>query len=105
MSPADWAIRIAFNVDEHSIGVVLLGDNQDLRAGAEVTRTGRVTDVPVGMALLGRVIDPLGRPLDRDEPIQAAMHLPIERPAPSIIDRDLVAQPLRLVAAVCVLEE
>src|SRR5271156_6918876 len=60
----DGLLGIAFNVDEHSIGVVLLGDNQDLRAGAEVTRTGRGMDVPVGAALLGRVIDPLGRPLD-----------------------------------------
>jgi len=53
-----------------------------------------VVEVPVGPGLLGRVVDPLGRPLDSDEPVPAEMHLPIERPAPSIIDRDLVAQPV-----------
>ena len=53
-----------------------------------------MVQVPVGPGLLGRVVDPLGRPLDRGEPVQAAMRLPIERPAPTIIERDLVAQPI-----------
>jgi F-type H+-transporting ATPase subunit alpha len=53
---------IAFNVDEDEIGVVLLGDCEHLHAGDEVERTGRVTDVPVGDGLIGRVIDPLGKP-------------------------------------------
>ena len=57
-------LGIAFNVDEDEIGVVLLGDYGHLKAGDEVERTGRVMDVPVGDGLLGRVIDPLGRPLD-----------------------------------------
>jgi F-type H+-transporting ATPase subunit alpha len=57
-------LGIAFNVDEDEIGVVLLGAYQDLHAGDEVERTGRVMDVAVGDELLGRVIDPLGRPLD-----------------------------------------
>ncbi|HCE07874.1 MAG TPA: F0F1 ATP synthase subunit alpha, partial [Oxalobacteraceae bacterium] len=60
---------IAFNVDEDEIGVVLLGDYWHLHAGDEVRRTGRVMDVAVGDALLGRVIDPLGRPLDGKGPI------------------------------------
>jgi F-type H+-transporting ATPase subunit alpha len=84
----------ALTLDADAIGAVLLDDGDAITAGSCVTGTGQVVEVPVGPGLLGRVIDPLGRPLDRDEPIQAAMHLPIERPAPSIIDRDLVAQPV-----------
>ena len=57
-------LGIAFNVDEDEIGVILLGGYEALHAGDQVDRTGRVTDVAVGMGLLGRVIDPLGRPLD-----------------------------------------
>src|SRR5664279_3924611 len=60
---------IAFNVDEEEIGVVLLGDYSHLHAGDEVERTGRVMDVAVGDGLLGRVIDPLGRPLDASGPV------------------------------------
>lgn len=59
MSFPGGLLGIAFNLDEGEIGVVLLGDNQTLRAGDEVTRTGRVMDVPVGECLLGRVINPL----------------------------------------------
>ena len=74
-------IGIAFNVDEDEIGVVLLGDYWHLHAGDEVERTGRVMDVPVGDGLLGRVIDPLGRPLDGNGPVVSSERLPIERPA------------------------
>jgi F-type H+/Na+-transporting ATPase subunit alpha len=88
-------LGIAFNVDEQSVGAVLLGDNQDLRAGAEVTRTGRVMDVPVGAALLGRVIDPLGRPLDGAGAIATTERRPIERPSPAIMDRAPVMVPLQ----------
>src|SRR5512141_2655506 len=63
---------IAFNVDEEEIGVVLLGEYQDLHAGDEVERTGRVMDVAVGDELLGRVIDPLGRPLDGGGPVSGS---------------------------------
>jgi len=89
------AFGIAFNVDEEEIGVVLLGGHQDLRAGDEVTRTGRVMDVAVGDGLLGRVIDPLGRPLDGDGPLPAGERLPIERPAAPIMDRAPVTVPLQ----------
>jgi F-type H+-transporting ATPase subunit alpha len=88
-------LGIAFNVDETEIGVVLLGDYQHLRAGDEVERTGRVMDVAVGDGLLGRVIDPLGRPLDGAEPITASQRLPIERTAPAIMDRAAVTVPLQ----------
>jgi F-type H+-transporting ATPase subunit alpha len=86
---------IAFNVDEDEIGVVLLGEYQDLHAGDEVERTGRVMDVAVGDGLLGRVIDPLGRPLDGNGPVAASERLPIERPAPPIMDRAPVTVPLQ----------
>ncbi|MFE8072544.1 alternate F1F0 ATPase, F1 subunit alpha [Marinobacteraceae bacterium S3BR75-40.1] len=86
---------IAFNVDEDEIGVVLLGDYTHLRAGDEVLRTGRVMDVPVGQALLGRVVDPLGRPLDGKGRVPTDERLPIERPAPAIMDRAPVEVPLQ----------
>jgi len=86
---------IAFNIDEDEIGVVLLGDYSQLHAGDEVERTGRVMDVGVGDALLGRVIDPLGRPLDGLGPVVTTARLPIERPAAAIMDRAPVTVPLQ----------
>lgn len=88
------ATGFAHTLDADEISVVLLDDGSAVEAGARVTRTGTVLEVPVGEGLLGRVIDPLGRPLDRDEPIVAALRLPAERPAPSIIERDLVSEPV-----------
>ena len=86
---------IAFNVDEDEIGVVLLGDYWHLHAGDEVERTGRVMDVAVGDGLVGRVIDPLGRPLDDNGSVAASERLPIERPAAPIMDRAPVTVPLQ----------
>jgi len=86
---------IAFNVDADEIGVVLLGEYWHLNAGDEVQRTGRVMDVAVGDGLLGRVIDPLGRPLDGMGPVASGNRLPVERPAPSIMDRAPVIVPLQ----------
>lgn len=86
---------IAFNVDEDEIGVVLLGDYWHLHAGDEVQRTGRVMDVAVGDGLLGRVIDPLGRPLDGRGPVAAGERLPVERSAAPIMDRAPVTTPLQ----------
>ena len=86
---------IAFNLDEGEIGVVLLGDYAHLKAGDEVTRTGRVMDIAVGAALLGRVIDPLGRPLDDLGPLLCAQRLPIERESKAIMDRSPVTVPLQ----------
>ena len=86
---------IAFNLDEKEIGVVLLGDYWHLRAGDPVHRTGRVMDVAVGEELLGRIIDPLGRPLDDRGSVAFSQRLPIERPAPAIMDRLPVRQPLQ----------
>ncbi len=86
---------IAFNLDEGEAGVVLLGDHVGLQAGDEAQREGRVMDVPVGDALLGRVIDPLGRPLDGGGAVITSQRLPIERPAASIMDRAPVTVPLQ----------
>ncbi|MTW22066.1 alternate F1F0 ATPase, F1 subunit alpha [Allochromatium palmeri] len=86
---------IAFNLDPDEIGVVLLGDYWQLHAGDAVERTGRVMDVAVGEGLLGRVIDPLGRPLDGLGPLTTGKRLPIERPATAIMDRAPVTVPLQ----------
>jgi F-type H+-transporting ATPase subunit alpha len=88
-------LGIAFNVDQDEIGVVLLGDFSLLRAGDEVERVGRVMDVAVGNGLLGRVIDPLGRPLDGAGPVVSTKRMPIERPSPPIMDRAPVTVPLQ----------
>ncbi|WP_022704561.1 F0F1 ATP synthase subunit alpha [Pseudorhodobacter ferrugineus] len=82
-------------LDPGLIGCVLLDAAMDVQAGDAVFGTGEVVGVPVGEALLGRVVDPLGRPLDGKGPVEAEAHLPIERPAPSIIERDLVTQPVQ----------
>src|ERR1700730_452625 len=86
---------IAFNVDEEEVGVVLLGDYSHLHTGDEVERTGRVMDVGVGDELLGRVIDPLGRPLDEKGFLSPRQRLPIERNAKAIMDRAPVTVPLQ----------
>jgi F-type H+-transporting ATPase subunit alpha len=92
--PGD-VLGIAFNVDSDEIGVVLLGEYWHLHAGDEVQRTGRVMDVAVGDGLLGRVIDPLGRPLDGNRLLAAGERLPVERPAAPIMDRAPVTVPLQ----------
>ncbi len=86
---------IAFNVDEDEIGVVLLGNYWQLQAGDEVERSGHVVDVPVGERLIGRIIDPLGNPLDDRGALPAGQRLPVERPATQIMDRAPVTVPLQ----------
>lgn len=86
---------IAFNVDEDEIGVVLLGDYWQLHTGDEVERRGHVMDVPVGNSLIGRILNPLGRPLDGKGPVVTSGRLPIERTAPHIMDRSAVSVPLQ----------
>lgn len=83
-------------LDPDLIGCVMLDGANEVEAGDAVHGTGTVVDVPVGEALLGRIVDPLGRPLDGKGPIAAtAPRLPIQRPAPAIIDRDLVTEPVQ----------
>jgi F-type H+-transporting ATPase subunit alpha len=86
---------MAFNVDQTETGIVLLDETEGLEAGMEVRRTQRVLDVPVGEALLGRVVDGQGRPLDGGGPIQGTERRPVERPAPGIMDRLPVTVPLQ----------
>jgi F-type H+-transporting ATPase subunit alpha len=86
---------IAFNVDEDEIGVVLLGDYWHLQAGDEVERQGHVVDVPVGDGLIGRIINPMGRPLDGKGRLVYSERLPVERPASPIMDRAPVSIPLQ----------
>ncbi|CAN5127986.1 alternate F1F0 ATPase, F1 subunit alpha [soil metagenome] len=86
---------IAYNIDEDEIGVILLGKDSLLTAGDEVERTGRVMDVPVGNALIGRVVDPLGEPIDNKGAVASRQRLPIERPAHAIMDRNAVTVPLQ----------
>ena len=91
----DGSQGIAFNLDTDSIGAVLLGDYQNLRTGAQVRRSGRVLDVGVGAALLGRVVDPLGRALDGRGAPEVGTRLASEQPAPPIMDRAPVQRPLQ----------
>jgi F-type H+-transporting ATPase subunit alpha len=86
---------IAFNLDEDEIGVVLLDDYWHLHAGDEVERSGHVVDVPVGDGLIGRIINPMGRPLDGNGPVVSSARLPVERPAAPIMDRAPVTVPLQ----------
>lgn len=88
-------LGIAFNIDPDETGVVLLGHHRGLHAGDEVRRTGRVMDVGVGEGLLGRVIDPLGGPLDGLGPVRVDERLPVERSAAPIMDRAPVVVPLQ----------
>lgn len=86
---------IAFNLDENEIGAILLGDDAEITVGEEVERTGRVMDVPVGEALMGRVINPLGEPMDHKGSIACNKRFPIERSATPIMDRSAVTVPLQ----------
>ncbi|MDB9339403.1 MULTISPECIES: alternate F1F0 ATPase, F1 subunit alpha [Cyanophyceae] len=88
-------LGIAFNLDANEIGVILLGNSQHLAAGQEVQRTERVLDVPVGEALLGRVLDVTGNPLDNQGAIQVTERRPVERQAAAIMDRAPVTVPLQ----------
>ncbi|MCB0665527.1 MAG: alternate F1F0 ATPase, F1 subunit alpha, partial [Saprospiraceae bacterium] len=88
-------LGIAYNLDPEEVGVILLGDHTHLKAGDRVQRTGRVMDVAVGKGLLGRVINPLGKPLDGKGELHFDKLLPIEPPAPTIIDREAVTVPLQ----------
>jgi F-type H+-transporting ATPase subunit alpha len=88
-------LGMAFNLDENQLAAVLLDESEQFAAGQEVRRTGRIMDVPVGRTLLGRVLDPMGRPLDGQGEIEAEDRRPIEQPAPRIMDRAPVTVPLQ----------
>lgn len=86
---------IALNLEEDEVGCVILGDVSKLKEGDEVRTTGKLLSVPVGKALLGRVVDALGKPIDGKGPIDATEYYPIEKIAPGIIPRQSVDQPLQ----------
>ncbi len=88
-------LGMVFNLDPEEVGVILLGGSGDLKAGDEVRRTGRILDIGVGDALLGRVVDPVGRPLDNAGPVRTSLRRPFEREAPSIMQRVPVSTPLQ----------
>jgi F-type H+-transporting ATPase subunit alpha len=85
---------IAMNLEEDQVGSVLLGDYTEIKEGDEVKRTGRIMSVPVGEALIGRVVDALGLPIDDKGPIQTDQYNPVERIAPGVIDRQPVREPM-----------
>ncbi|MCL1692153.1 MAG: F0F1 ATP synthase subunit alpha [Actinomycetia bacterium] len=88
-------IGVALNLDETSIGAVLMGESSHVEEGDEVRSTGRVLSVPVGDALLGRVIDPIGNPIDGKGPINATESRLLETQAPSVVERQPVSEPLQ----------
>src|SRR5215471_17859404 len=85
---------IAMNLEENQVGVVLLGDYTEIREGEEVKRTGRIMSVPVGDALVGRVVNSLGQPIDDKGPISTEQYIPLERLAPGVIERQPVREPM-----------
>ncbi|AWP30696.1 ATP synthase F1, alpha subunit [Paenibacillus vortex V453] len=86
---------LALNLEESNVGVVILGPYSEIKEGDQVKRTGRIMEVPVGEALLGRVVNPLGQPLDGKGPIEAAAFRPVESSAPGVIDRKSVHEPMQ----------
>ena len=89
------AYGMAQNLEENSVSIVMLGSDDGIREGDTVKRTGKVVSVPVGEALIGRVVDALGQPIDAKGPIDAKEFAPIESPAPGIIQRKSVTVPLQ----------
>ncbi|MBQ9873834.1 MAG: F0F1 ATP synthase subunit alpha [Thermoguttaceae bacterium] len=88
-------VGLAFNLEENSVGVILLGDYLKIQEGDEVRATGKLLSVPVGDAVLGRVLDPLGNPLDEQGPVRATERRLVESPAPGVADRQPVREALQ----------
>ncbi|MGH7706321.1 MAG: F0F1 ATP synthase subunit alpha, partial [Vulcanimicrobiaceae bacterium] len=86
---------VALNLEEDNVGVVIMGSDKDIKEGDKVRRTGRIASVPVGEAMLGRVVDPLGQPIDGKGPIATNKFRTIENVAPSVVQRQPVKQPLQ----------
>jgi len=92
---ANGVVGMALNLEESNVGVVILGPYTDIREGDQVKRTGRIMEVPVGEALLGRVVNALGQPVDGKGPINTTEFRAIESPAPGVIDRKSVHEPMQ----------
>jgi len=92
---ANGVVGMALNLEESNVGVVILGPYTDIREGDQVKRTGRIMEVPVGDELLGRVVNPLGQPLDGKGPVNTTQFRAVESPAPGVIDRKSVHEPMQ----------
>ena len=92
--PSD-VIGLAMNLEEDNVSAVIMGEDTGIREGDEVRATGRIAEVPVGEELLGRVVDPLGRPLDGKKPIRTERTRPVERVAPNVVTRKSVDTPVQ----------
>ncbi|AZB40900.1 F0F1 ATP synthase subunit alpha [Bacillus sp. FJAT-42376] len=92
---SNGVLGMAQNLEESNVGIVILGPYKEIREGDEVKRTGRIMEVPVGEALIGRVVNPLGQPVDGLGPIETTKTRPIEGPAPGVMDRKSVHEPLQ----------
>ncbi|MDP7113239.1 MAG: F0F1 ATP synthase subunit alpha, partial [Myxococcota bacterium] len=86
---------MVLNLEEDNVGVAIMGSDQHIREGAEVTRSGNIVQIPVGIGMMGRVIDPLGSPVDGGPPIKAEDTRRIELKAPGIVVRKSVHEPLQ----------
>ncbi|MGP1569515.1 MAG: F0F1 ATP synthase subunit alpha [Eubacteriales bacterium] len=86
---------MALNLEEDNVGVVMMGSDKEIKEGDIVKPTGRVVEVPVGEEMIGRVVNALGQPLDGKGPIKATAHRPVEYPAPGVLQRKSVSQPLQ----------
>ena len=91
----DNTYGLAFNLERDSVGAVVLGPYEQLQEGMTAHCTGRILEVPIGEALLGRVVDALGNPVDGKGPIEASLTAPVEKVAPGVIERQSVSQPLQ----------
>lgn len=92
---ANGVYGLALNLEESNVGVVILGPYSEIREGDQVKRTGQIMQVPVGEALLGRVVNPLGQPVDGKGPIETTEFRPVENNAPGVIDRKSVHEPMQ----------
>src|SRR5580658_3680762 len=86
---------VVLNLEEDNVGVAIMGPDTDIREGDQVRRTGRIVSVPVGEALLGRVVNPLGVPVDGKGPVETKKWRTIENRAPRVVERQGVKQPLQ----------
>ncbi len=86
---------VALNLEEDTVGAIILGDEEGIKEGDTVKSTGRILEVPVGESVIGRVVDPLGRAIDGKGDIQSDKHYPIEKIAPRVITRESVSQPVQ----------
>ena len=86
---------LALNLEEETVGVIILGEYTDIKEGDEVRTTGLVASVPVGEELIGRVVNPLGEPIDERGPIATSERLPVERIAPDVVARESVSEPVQ----------